>query len=165
MSRGVIVWFTGLPASGKTTLARALRERRPNAILLDSDEMRELLGATSYDAGGRDGFYRKLGGLATMLAAQGHVVLVAATAPRCAHRDHGRSAGRFIEVWVRANRATCEARDFKGLYAKARAGDAPDLPGVGAPYEEPMAPDVVATGGLDGEALVRLDALLAAHGL
>ncbi len=165
MSRGTVVWFTGLPASGKTTLARAICDRRPGAVLLDSDELRDLLGATSYEASARDAFYLKLGGLATMLAAQGHIVLVAATAPRRAHRDAARSASRFIEVWVRADRDTCAARDFKGLYAKARAGEAPDLPGVGAPYEEPLAADIVATGGHDVEALARIDALLDSHGL
>ena len=165
MSRGAVVWFTGLPASGKTTLAGALRERRPAAVVLDSDEMRELLGATSYAANARDDFYRKLGSLATMLAQQGHLVLVAATAPRRAHRDAGRGAARFVEVWVRADRDVCETRDFKGLYAKARTGDAPDLPGVGAPYEEPVAADVIASGGHDRAALDRIDALLATHGL
>jgi adenylylsulfate kinase len=165
VTRGGVVWFTGLPASGKTTLARAVREQRPHAVLLDSDDLRELLGATSYAAAARDEFYRVVGALAAMLARQGHVVLVAATAPRRAHRDTGRTAPRFIEVWVRADRATCEARDPKGLYQQARKGNAPDLPGVGAPYEEPAAPDVIATGGHDRAALERLIALLADHGL
>jgi adenylylsulfate kinase len=153
---GVVVWFTGLPASGKTTLARAVRVALPadrSCVLLDSDELRAALGADRYAAGDRDAFYASLGRLAALLAAQGHVVLVAATAPRRAHRATVDAAIRRLEVHVDTPLATCEARDPKGLYARARAGAAPDLPGVGAPYEPPRAPDVVAAGGADPAAV------------
>ena len=154
--RGVVVWFTGLPASGKTTLAREVRVALPAArscVLLDSDELRAALGADRYAAGDRDAFYATVGRLASLLAAQGHVVLVAATAPRRAHRATVDPAIRRLEVHVDTPLATCEARDPKGLYARARAGDAPDLPGLGARYEPPRAPDVVASGGADPAAV------------
>jgi len=150
MSGGVVVWLTGLPASGKTTLARRIRERAGAGVVLDSDEIREALGAASYAPADRDAFYRTLGSLAAVIARQGNLVLVAATAPRRAHREHARAlAPRFVEVHVRTPLATCEQRDVKGLYARAHAGAAPALPGVGEPYEPPIAPDVTADGGHD----------------
>jgi adenylylsulfate kinase len=162
-TRGGVVWFTGLPVSGKSTLARRLRERMHGApVLLDSDELRDVLGATSYARSDRDRFYAALGRLAALLAQQGHVVLVAATAARRSYRDAARElAPRFVEVWVQTPLAACEQRDVKGLYAHARAGDAPDLPGVGVPYEAPESPDVTANGGFDALALARLECVLA----
>ena len=121
--------------------------------MLDSDEIRELLGARSYEREDRDRFYEALGSLAGLIANQGIVVLVAATAPRRAHRERARAAlgagGRFVEVWVKTPLSVCEARDPKGLYARARRGGANQLPGVGVAYEPPVAPEVVADGGLD----------------
>lgn len=153
---GVVVWFTGLPASGKSTLAQRVRqscERRRSCVTLDSDDVREVLGADGYDPADRDGFYRVLARLAVLLARQGHVVLVPATAPRRAHRELARAeAPAFLEVHVETPLDECERRDPKGLYAQARAGAAPTLPGVGAAYEPPEAPDVTARGGLDAHA-------------
>ena len=158
---GVIVWFTGLPASGKSTLARRMRDRltpRYPCVVLDSDEIREAIHARAYEPSERDAFYRSLGALAVVFERQGLVVLVAATAPRCEHRDATRRlASRFIEVWVRTDPADCEARDRKGLYARARAGSAPTLPGVGTPYEPPEHPDVIAEGGLDAAAVAAIE--------
>ena len=158
---GAIVWFTGLPASGKTTLALRVRDRvlPRTAVVLDSDELREVLGTSDYSAGGRDQFYRSVGELAMLLERQGHLVLVAATGARRAYRDAVRArSAHFLEVWVRATAAECEARDRKGLYTRARAGAAPDLPGLGATYEPPRSPEVIATGGHDD---VAIDAILA----
>jgi adenylylsulfate kinase len=156
MTAGPVVWFTGLPASGKTTLARRVQDRlapRTRCVLLDSDELHDVLGAHAYAEDDRDAFYRALGKLAVLLAGQGHVVLVAATAAKRAYRDQARAeTARFFEVHVRASLPDCEARDIKGLYARARAGDAPTLPGVGVRYEAPVAPEVTAEGGLDGDA-------------
>ncbi len=158
---GIVVWLTGLPQSGKSTLARRVRDRfapRRPCVLLDSDEVRDAIGAGGYGAGDRDAFYRMLAGLAGLLARQGHVVLVAATAPRRAHRAAARAAAPdFAEVWVGTPLADCQARDTKGLYARARRGDAPDLPGLGAAYEPPEAPDVIAGGGLDDDAAAAIE--------
>lgn len=167
---GAVAWFTGLPASGKSTLARRVQSRLIGrgcpVALLDSDELREVLEVSSYDAPDRDRFYRAVAGLAALLARQGLVVLVAATAASRGHRDGARAAigatGRFVEVWVRTPLVMCEARDPKRLYARARAGELPELPGVGVAFEPPLAPEVVADGGLDEVAAARTIALVTA---
>ena len=159
--RGGVVWFTGLPASGKSTLAELVRARlgRP-AIILDSDTMREVLEASSYAAEDRDQFSRVLARLAANLAHQGLVVLVAATAQRRAHRALARElAPRFVEVWVRTPAAECARRDVKGLYARAGAGEIA-LPGISTLYEPPLDPDVIAEGGLDKKAAAAIQALV-----
>ncbi len=163
---GVVVWLTGLPASGKSTLAERLQLRlladRTPAVLLDGDAVRPILRAAGYTDPERDDFYRRLAALAAVLARQGLIVLVAATAPRRLHRETARElAPRYLEVWVRTPLAECEARDPKGLYARARR-DATALPGIGVSYEPPAAPDVIADGGHDEHALAAvLEALTA----
>ncbi|MBS1150624.1 MAG: cysC [Myxococcaceae bacterium] len=167
MSAGAVVWFTGLPASGKSTLARTVsrrlerRGRRP--ILLDSDELRDAIAVgLGYGPKARSGFYAALANLAVLLAKQGHVVLVAATAHRRAYRDRARKqAGRFLEVFVDAPLEDCRGRDIKGLYRLAAKGKLRSLPGVGVRYEAPVHPEVVARGGRDAEAVARLIRLLA----
>ncbi|HMG55228.1 MAG TPA: adenylyl-sulfate kinase [Kofleriaceae bacterium] len=169
---GAIVWFTGLPSSGKTTLARAVQARLAAAwraaVLLDSDELREVMGAQSYAPDDRDQFYRGLAALAVLLARQGLVVLVAATAPRREDRDRARAAAsaadggvRFVEVWVDTPLAECEARDPKRLYERARRGEASQLPGVGVDYEPPLSPEVIAHGGVNDVAVAAIERALA----
>jgi len=167
---GAVVWFTGLPSSGKSTLARAVQARLANAgrsvALLDSDELRDVLEAGSYGADERARFYRSLAGLAALLAGQGLVVLVAATATRRADRDRARTAvgalpgARFVEVWVATPLAACEARDPKGLYAQARRGEVSELPGIGVAFEAPEAPEVRAEGGHDAAAVAAVERAL-----
>lgn len=155
--RGAVVWFTGLPAAGKSTLAATLvarlRERGASAVLLDSDQVRDaLVPPPGHDGVARDGFYRTLAGLAALLARQGLVVAVAATAHRRVWRALARAlAPRFIEVYVDTPLAECQRRDPKGLYAAASA--LPHLPGVNVPYEPPQAPELVARGGDDAAAI------------
>jgi adenylylsulfate kinase len=163
-----IVWFTGLPASGKSTLARRVQARFTRAgrasVVLDGDELRDILGAHSYAPEDRDRFYRALRALAALLADQSIVVLVAATAAKREDRDLARAAvsadGVFVEVWVKTPLSDCEARDPKGLYARARRGDAKDLPGVGVAYEPPLAPEVIADGGFDEVAVAAIECQL-----
>ena len=108
----------------------------------------ERIGLFGASAGGH------LASLAALLARQGHIVEVAATAPLRTHRATARArAPRFIEVWVTTPLEECERRDPKHLYARARAGEAPTLPGVGAAYEPPLTPEITATGGLDDDAV------------
>jgi len=166
---GTIVWFTGLPASGKSTLAGRTRSQLSSlgraAIVLDGDELREVLGRDAYGQADRDAFYGVLADLAVLIARQGATVLVAATAPRRVHRDRARSSScRFFEVWVRASVSDCEARDIKGLYARARHGDIKALPGIGVPFEAPVHPDVVAEGGMDEAAISAIAGLVVADG-
>lgn len=170
MSEGALVWITGLPSSGKSTFARSVRSlleaRGRSAFVLDGDEVRAaLVPAPGFDDAARDDFYATLAGLAALLVRQGATVLVPATANRRAYRDRARGlVSRFLEVWIDVPLAETERRDAKGLYAAARGGGAPgNLPGVGAPYEAPLAPDVVAHGGHDEGAARALVALLDAH--
>jgi adenylylsulfate kinase len=160
---GAVVWFTGLPASGKSTLAARVHAQ-VGGVFLDGDVFRDILGAHAYAVADRDDVYRRLALLAALLARQGNIVFVAATAPQRAHRDKARAiAPRFIEVYVTTPLAECERRDPKGLYARARAGEVPMLPGVGATYEAPRSPEVIATGGEDDDAVARLAHLLGRH--
>jgi adenylylsulfate kinase len=165
---GAVVWVTGLPASGKSTLARRLRDRLRDrgvaAAVLDGDAVRAaLVPAPGYDPAGRAAFYETLGNLALSLSGEGLVAIVAATAHRRAFRDRVRArAARFVEVLVDVPPAVCAARDPKGLWARARAGDAPELPGGAVAYERPLAPEVVARGGEDDDAVDAAAALLGA---
>ena len=159
---GAVVWLTGLPSSGKSTLAAHIA-RRLRVVLLDSDEVRVALDpAPDFSMSGRERFYRTLGSLAALLARQGHVVVVAATAHLHRWRDHARAmAPHFLEVFIDVPLEECRRRDAKGLYAAAAAGAAKDVPGAGASYEAPAAPDVVAQGGEDLDAVERIAALIA----
>lgn len=151
MNEPVCLWLTGLPASGKTTLARALvadlRARGRTVLWLDSDDLRShLAGAGRYDDEGRDAFYGALAHLVHLGLSGGSHVVVSATANKRAYRDRARElagAGRFVEVWVATAQAVCMARDPKGLYRAAREGAVHALPGVGAAFEPPVAPEVV----------------------
>jgi len=141
---GVVTWFTGLPSSGKSTLAAEvageLRLRGIDAVVLDSDELRAaMVPPLGYDDASRDGLYATLANLAAMIARQGHVVLVPATAHRRAYREAARAlAPLYLEVFVDTPLEECARRDTKGLYAAGTA----QAPGVGVAYEPPVSPDV-----------------------
>ena len=161
------VWLTGLPASGKSTLARELlgrlRARGVDAALLESDVMRtQLTPFPRYDEAERDLFYAALAALGAFLVRAGRPVIFDATANRRRYRDAARaSVGRFCEVHVDTPLAACRARDPKRLYL---AGG--NLPGVNAPYEAPRAPELVVEGerGKPAEAAARIVAHLEARG-
>jgi adenylylsulfate kinase len=164
---GTVVWITGLPSSGKSALAerawkRLCHDKTPS-VLLDGDSVRAAMRPPpGYDDGARANFYETLGNLAAMLARQGLVVLVPATAHRRAFRERAREAApRFVEVYVNATTETCAARDAKGLYAAVREGKVAGLPGVDVAYEPPEAPDVIALGGHDEEAVAKIVRALA----
>jgi adenylylsulfate kinase len=149
------VWLTGLPASGKSTIARALSAllsgRGVRAVVLESDDMRRLLTPKPrYDAPERDRFYGALADFARLLAGDGVPVLVAATANLRAYRDRARAGiPRFLEVFVDCPLPVCRARDPKGIYRRAAGGSAPNVPGVSAAYEPPLRPEVVVDGARD----------------
>lgn len=158
MSGGAVVWVLGLPSSGKSTLARhiatRLRAGGRAVALLDGDQVRKALDPRpGYDPASRARFYGTLAHLAALLAKQGLVAVVAATANRRAFRERARAlAPRFVEVFVDVPVEVCAKRDAKGLYAAARHGSVTELPGVGSDFERPEAPDVVAEGGEDAAA-------------
>lgn len=162
MKTGVVVWLTGLPSSGKSTLAadlsQALRARGGLVCVLDGDRVRASLSPPpGYSTEARANFYETLARLAALLAGQSLVVIVAATAHRRAFRERARElAPAFVEVWVDTPLETCAQRDAKGLYAASRAGAAENLPGAGETYEAPSRPDLVARGGSDPAAIAQL---------
>ncbi len=155
---GAVVWFTGLPSSGKTTLAQAVAERLARAgighCLLDGDEMRHVLVPTlGYSLEERAEFYATLARLAGALARQSLTVLVPATAHRREYRHYARQqAPRFLEVWLMTPIEECQRRDSKGLYESA-AREPGHLPGVDLAYEQPEPPELVAAGGDDDGAI------------
>lgn len=145
---GFAIWLTGLPSSGKTTLAHALErrltERGIRVRIIDSDELRRgLTPHPTYSSEERDWFYGVLAAQAESLTDQGNNIIIAATAPRQAHRDVARlRIARFAEVHVDCPPAVCRARDPRGLWRRADRGEITTLPGVGVSYEPPEAPEV-----------------------
>jgi adenylylsulfate kinase-like enzyme len=149
----MIVWITGRPASGKTTLARALAEalraRGRSVEIVDSDEVRAVITPqATYSKEERAIVYRSFAYLARRLAEAGRLVIVAATAHDPALRSEARaiaSAGgaRFVLVHAKASAETCEARDPKGLYRAARARARGTMPGVQEPWSDPDDADLV----------------------
>jgi adenylylsulfate kinase len=143
------VWITGLPASGKSTVAAALagelRALGVRAAVLESDQLRPiLLPRGGYDDAGRDQFYRQLAAMGALLVRQGVPVIFDATANRRRYRDEARrEIPRFIEVYLDCPLSVCMARDPKGIYRRAQQGAAANVPGLQAGYEPPPAPDVV----------------------
>jgi adenylylsulfate kinase len=159
---GFAIWLTGLPSSGKTTLALALgdllAEQGVTVQILDSDELRTRLTPNpQYSPEERDWFYAMVTFLAELLVKNGVNVLIAATAPQRAYREQARNRiERFAEVYVDCPPEACRERDSKGLWKRAQAGEITLLPGMGTPYEPPDAPEVhVDTVRLSKEAAVR----------
>jgi len=140
---GCAVWFTGIPASGKTTIAKAveriLRERGLRVENLDGDEVRKVL--SPLEKWSREDIERHLTRVtwvAKVLARNGVIALISAVAPHKEFRDRARSQiERFVEVYVRCPVAVCRQRDPQGLYKRVDEGKATDVPGVHFPYEEP----------------------------
>lgn len=166
--RGCVVWFTGLSGCGKSTVAnvvdRQLFDRGVRTYLLDGDNVRHGLNATpqmladrygaefgqrfglGFGQQDREENIRRVGAVAQLMCDAGLVTLTAFVSPYRADRDAVRAtlaAGDFIEVFVDAPLEVCEARDPKGLYQKARAGQIKDFTGIDAPYEAPIEPQLV----------------------
>ncbi|MGW0247370.1 adenylyl-sulfate kinase [Nocardia goodfellowii] len=152
-TRGLTVWLTGLSGSGKSTVAVELERRlvaagRP-AFLLDGDNLRHGLNADlGFSAEDRVENIRRVGEVARLFAESGAVAVVSLISPYQADRDKARSAHEaagipFVEVFVDTPLELCEARDPKGMYAKARAGEIRGFTGIDAPYERPERPDLV----------------------
>ncbi|MFP4432535.1 MAG: adenylyl-sulfate kinase, partial [Spirochaetaceae bacterium] len=171
---GQVVWLTGLPASGKSTIARAtidhLAELGYEGIHLDGDVFR---GFVSDDLGfstpDRRENIRRAAGVAALLASAGHLIVASFVSPSRADREAARNQvgpGRFLEVYIETPLEICRKRDPKGLYAKADRGEIAEFTGVGAPYEAPEAPELRIDTGITGiaEAADRIVALLRLRG-
>jgi bifunctional enzyme CysN/CysC len=150
---GATIWFTGLPGSGKSTIAGAVEERlvaaeRP-AFLLDGDNLRHgLNGDLGFDEDARCENVRRTAHVARLFAEAGTIALVSLVSPYGCDREvasglHAAHDLHFIEVFVDAPLEVCEQRDPKGLYARARAGEITGMTGVDAPYQVPAQPDLV----------------------
>ena len=147
---GGVLWFTGLSGAGKSTLAmeveQRLFKRGFQVYVLDGDNVRRGLNKNlGFSPEDRDENIRRIGEVAALFADAGMVCITAFISPYQADRDRARAAapGLFHEVYVKADLATCEERDPKGLYKKARAGTISEFTGISAPYEPPAAAEMV----------------------
>ena len=149
--KGCILWFTGLSACGKSTIANAvdrkLYDTGAHTFVLDGDNIRMGLNKNlGFSADDRAENIRRIGEVAKLFADAGVVTATAFISPYRADRDKVRALmgqGGFIEIYVNASLETCEARDPKGLYKKARAGEIKSFTGISDPYEAPETPELV----------------------
>ncbi|MUT64592.1 adenylyl-sulfate kinase [Paenibacillus sp. NEAU-GSW1] len=149
--KSCVLWFTGLSGSGKSTLAAEielrLHQQRIRSYILDGDHLRRgLSSGLGFSPGDRSENIRRIGEAAKLFVDAGTIALVAVISPFREERERLRSqfaAGEFIEIYVKCAIETCEQRDPKGLYRKARAGEIQQFTGISAPYEPPLRPDLI----------------------
>ena len=149
-TQGFTIWFTGLSGAGKSTIAMEVERRLFNkgyqVYVLDGDNVRHGLNANlGFSPEDRAENIRRVGEVAALFADAGLIVITAFISPYRADRQRARSAAgdSFHEIYIRADLATCESRDPKGLYKKARRGEISDFTGITAPYEEPESAELV----------------------
>ncbi len=146
-----VLWFTGLSGAGKSTISlqveKELFDRGWHTYLLDGDNIRHGLNRDlGFSAEDRRENIRRIGEVARLFVDAGVLVLAAFISPFRRDREAVRALfepGEFVEVYVKCDLGTCEARDPKGLYRKARAGEIPEFTGISSPYEEPLNPEIV----------------------
>ena len=149
--RGVTIWLTGLSGSGKSTIAvaaeRELVGRGRLAFVLDGDNIRHGLNKNlGFSPDDRTENIRRIGEVSKLFGESGVIVFSSFISPYRSDRDAVRELmepGDFVEVYVDASLETCEGRDVKGLYKKARAGEIPEFTGISAPYEAPESPELI----------------------
>lgn len=149
--KGIVIWFTGLSASGKSTLARAVEERLFEqghlSVVLDGDNIRHGLNKNlGFSPEDREENIRRIGEVAKLFAGAGLIAMTAFISPYRQDRDQARKLVKekeFIEVFVKVPLDVAEERDPKGLYKKARAGEIAEFTGISAPYEEPTKPELM----------------------
>jgi adenylyl-sulfate kinase len=146
-----VIWLTGLPSSGKSTIAVELQallfKRGCNVYVLDGDNVRHGLNKNlGFSPEDREENIRRIGEVATLFADAGFLVITSFISPYRKDRDNVRALvpeGDFIEVFVNTSVDECAKRDPKGLYAKAKAGEIKQFTGISAPYEEPENPEII----------------------
>lgn len=173
--RGVVVWFTGLPSAGKSTIAHAVEDRLHRmscrTFVLDGDNVRHgLSGDLGFSDDDRHENIRRIGEVAKLFVEAGIIVLTAFVSPFRRDRQLARGLllhGDFLEVYCRCPLEICEARDPKGHYSRARAGEIGHFTGVSAPYEEPLNPDLMLDTARNtlGETVDRVCGMLAERGI
>ena len=149
--RGAVLWFTGLSGAGKSSIANAvdseLNSRGLHTYLLDGDNVRHGLNKNlGFSADDRAENIRRIGEVAKLMSDAGLIVLTAFISPYRVDRDNVRDlmgAGEFVEILCEASVETCEGRDPKGLYKKARAGEIKGFTGIDDPYEAPQYPEII----------------------
>lgn len=149
--KGVVIWFTGLPSSGKSTLAHVVEEelykRGHLSYVLDGDNIRHGLNKNlGFSPEDREENIRRIGEVAKLFANSGAITMTAFISPYRKDRDKARQLledWEFIEIFVKVSLEEAEQRDPKGLYKKARAGEIKEFTGISAPYEEPLNPELV----------------------
>lgn len=142
-----VIWLTGLSGSGKTTIAdklvAALHEKSIKSVKLDGDEIRNAIKLHGFDEDSRKKHNLNVGYIASLFEKQGNIVIVSLISPYRDVRDEVRTmCQRFLEVYLSTDLDTCIARDPKGLYQKAIAGEIKDFTGISAPYEAPLNPEL-----------------------
>lgn len=148
--KGVVIWFTGLSSSGKSTIARAVEarlfERGHLSYVLDGDNIRHGLNKNlGFSPEDREENIRRIGEVAKLFADAGLITMTAFISPYRKDRDRNRElleGGEFIEIFVKVSLDVAEKRDPKGLYKKARTGEIKEFTGISAPYEEPLNPEL-----------------------
>lgn len=149
--KSCVLWFTGLSGSGKSTLAnavsRALFDNGVQTYVLDGDNIRHGLNkGLGFSEEDRKENIRRIGEVAKLFVDSGLITCTAFISPFREDRDNVRKLleeGEFIEVYTKCSLSTCEERDPKGLYKKARNGEIPNFTGISSPYEEPDQPEIV----------------------
>lgn len=149
--RSVILWFTGLSGAGKSTVAHALEERLhmmgARTYVFDGDNVRHgLCGDLGFSVQDRSENIRRIGEMVKLFLEAGVISLTAFISPLRSDRRRVRqlvNEGDFIEIYCRCSLETCEARDVKGLYKRARAGEIKEFTGISSPYEEPEEPELI----------------------
>ena len=149
--KSVVLWFTGLSGSGKSTLAHALEEKLFNmgcrTFVLDGDNVRHGLNSNlGFSETDRSENIRRISEVSKLMLEAGLIVMTAFISPFKQDRNEARTLianDNFIEIYCKASIETCEKRDVKGLYKKARAGEIKNYTGIDSPYEEPVNPELI----------------------
>ena len=142
-----VLWMTGLPCSGKSTIVRRLQKDVPNLAMLDGDELREWFSPKDFSKAGRDEHNHRVAHLAKLLLKHGVPSAVSLVSPYKENRRNARevidAGDQFAECYIQCSLAKCEERDVKGMYARARKGEIKGFTGIDDPYEAPDNPDIV----------------------